>query len=461
MTFLARAEAAASAVTLVVLNSAQLEGRSTSSHVFTTAGGTLGSDVNDDWLLQDYAGRIRPGHAEIRLLDGQFCLIDRSGQTFINQATLPLGRDRRVALRDSDELFLGEYRVRVHLGDRQAGLPGSQPLTALIDIDAEQETLAEQGEMAIHATRSTPFLAPRRNDPLAALGAATPGAGQHDPLMALTYGSEQSTADEALLGALEEQAQVEVMTHRQVWREDTPLSERDKDDITMNRERDAELLDDLERSVGEQLEERWQESLPASANVAGSDPLLRALGAELRFADSEEQLHFISEAGQTLRAAIEGLQALHRAQDDSRYPLRDRRLQPIEDNPLRLGQPYRDTVETLFSARRSPVHLSAPAAVSECLAHQGQHQAAVEEAIGAALQSILDAFAPEALLKRFHAYRGTSGRLTDEDGWAWEMYHHYYQELNSDRQQGFAKLFWEVFEQAYDQSVRRQQREAK
>lgn len=460
MSLLTQPQAAASAVTLVVLNSAQLEGHSTSSHVFTTAGGTLGSGTNDDWLLQDHAARIRPAHAEIRLLDGQFCLVDRSGHTFINQATLPLGRDRRVALRDSDELFLGEYRVRVHLGDRQAGLPGSQPLAALIDIDAEQETLAEQGEVARHATRLTPFLAPRRDDPLAALGAATPGGGERDPLMALAHDNERSSADETLLGTLAEHNQG--MSHEwQTWRASAPQSERDEGDTTMNRDRDDELLGDLERSVGEQLEERWQESLPANASVAGSDPLLRALGAELRFADSEEQLHFISEAGQTLRAAIEGLQALHRAQDDSRYPLRDRRLQPIEDNPLRLGQPYHDTVETLFSARRSPVHLSAPAAVSECLAHQGQHQAAVEEAIGAALQAILDAFAPDALLKRFHAYRGTGNRLADEGGWAWEMYHHYYQELNSGRQQGFAKLFWEVFEQAYDQSVRRQQREAK
>lgn len=466
MSLLARPQTAASAVTLVVLNSVQLEGRSTSSHVFTTRGGTLGSGAEDNWLLQDHAGRIRPAHAEIRLLDGQFCLIDRSGHTFINQATLPLGRDRRVALRDSDELFLGEYRVRVHLGDRQAGLPGSQPLAAL--IDAEQEVLAEQSVMAVHATPAThgaqltPFLAPRRDDPLEALGEATPSTGQRDPLMALTHDAAQNGVDETLLGALEEQIQADVMTHDlQGRREDTPKSERNEDATTMNRDRDEELLDDLERSVGEQLEERWQESLPASAGVAGSDPLLRALGAEVRFADSEEQLHFISEAGQTLRAAIEGLQALHRAQDDSRYPLRDRRLQPIEDNPLRLGQPYRDTVETLFSARRSPVHLSAPAAVSECLTHQGQHQAAVEEAIGEALQAILDAFAPDALLKRFHAYRGTGSRLADESGWAWEMYRHYYQELNSGRQQGFAKLFWEVFEQAYDQSVRRQQREAK
>lgn len=460
MSYLTRPRVTASAVTLVVLNSERLEGRSTSSHVFPASGGTLGSAGSDDWLLQDHAGLIRPAHAEIRLLDGQFCLIDRSGQTLINHATLPLGRDRRVALRDGDELGIGEYRVRVHLGDRQAGLPGAQPLTAL--IDEEQEALAGQGVVPYRAMpAATP--PPRRDDPLEALGEATPGASQRDPLTALAHEGETARDEGTLLEALEETGWSEAISHQpQGRREAAPTTNRrDEDETQMNREMDEGLLNDLERSVGEQLEERWQDAVPASTGPAGTDPLLRALGAELRFADSEQQLNFVAEAGQTLRAAIEGLQALHRAQDDSRYPLRDRRLQPIEDNPLRLGQPYRETVETMFSARRSPVHLSAPAAVAECLAHQGQHQAAVEEAIGEALQAILDAFAPDALLKRFHAYRGAGNRLEDEDGWAWEMYRHYYQELNSGRQQGFAKLFWEVFEQAYDQSVRRQQREAK
>jgi type VI secretion system protein ImpI len=461
MTYLSRPQVAASAVTLVVLNSERLEGRSTSSHVFPASGGTLGSAASDDWLLQDHAGRIRPAHAEIRRADGQFCLIDRSGHTFINQATLPLGRERRVALRDGDELGIGEYRVRVHLGDRQAGLPGAQPLAAL--VDDEQEVLAEQGVVPYRAAHSAAFPPPRRDDPLEALGEATPGASQRDPLTALAHEHEAAQGDDdALLGVLAEQRHGDTGQHGSLeWRAAAPTNRRYEEDTKMNREMDEGLLDDLERSVGEQLEERWQDSVPAGAGSTGSDPLLRALGAELRFADSEEQLNFLAEAGQTLRAAIEGLQALHRAQDDSRYPLRDRRLQPIEDNPLRLGQPYRETVETMFSARRSPVHLSAPAAVTECLTHQGQHQAAVEEAIGEALQAILDAFAPDALLKRFHAYRGAGNRLDDEGSWAWEMYRHYYQELNSGRQQGFAKLFWEVFEQAYDQSVRRQQREAK
>ena len=40
------------------------------------------------------------------------------------------------------------------------------------------------------------------------------------------------------------------------------------------------------------------------------------------------------------------------------------------------------------------------------------------------------------------------------DDWAWGMYTHYYDELASARQRGFEKLFWEVFEQAYDRALR-------
>ncbi|MFC3284147.1 type VI secretion system-associated FHA domain protein TagH [Litchfieldella rifensis] len=445
-----------SAITLVVTNSERLEGRSTSSHVFHAGGGTLGSAESDDWLLQDHAGRIHPGHARIQRFDGRFCLTDLSGHTFVNHATLPLGRDRRAALRDGDELRLGDYHLRVHLGDRQAGLPGAQPLTML--INEEQETPDAQGSPLARDTPLMNAAPPRQDDPLEALGEATPGASQRDPITALEHPEDDADCvTGTLIDELEDQhvrvAGYDLQDRREAAMRMPEI--RRHEDVNM----DERLLNDLERSVGEQLEDRWQEPASSAAGHVGADPLLRALGAELRFRDSEQQQAFLEEAGRTLRATIAGLQRLHQSQDDSRYPLRDRRLQPIEDNPLRLGQPYQETVATLFSANRSPVHLSAPAAVAECLAHQGQHQAAVEEAIGQALKSILDAFAPEALLRRFHAYRGAGNRIDDEGGWAWEMYRHYYQELNSGRQQGFEKLFWEVFEQAYDQSVRRQQRE--
>ncbi|WP_136248088.1 type VI secretion system-associated FHA domain protein TagH [Halomonas borealis] len=429
------------AITLVVTNSERLEGRSTSSHVFPAEGGTLGSAGGDDWLLQDHAGRVRPGHAEIQRLDGRFCLIDRSGRTFVNRATLPVGRERRVALRDGDELQVGEYRLRVHLGDRQADVAGVQPLATLVDDEHDMLDGAEP-------TPASAVVPRPQHDPLEALGEASPARRHQDPMTAL---ADESTAGEddhhELLDALDGQGATAgapaAPSHRRY--EDPDMDER--------------LLNDLERSVGEQLEDRWQEPAAGEGGHIGASPLLTTLGGELRFRDSAEQHAFLEEAGRTLKAAVDGLLALHQSHDGSRYPLRDRRLQPIEDNPLRLGQPYDQTLTTLFSAQRSPVHLSAPSAVAECLEHQQQHQAAIEEAIGSGLRSILDAFSPDALLKRFHAYRGAGRQGEDENGWAWEMYRHYYQELNSGRQQGFEKLFWEVFEQAYDQSLRRQQRE--
>ncbi|TVP46407.1 MAG: type VI secretion system-associated FHA domain protein TagH [Halomonas sp.] len=454
------------AITLVVTNSEQLEGRSTSSFVFNNGGGTLGSSPHDDWLLQDHGGRIRPSHAEITKIDGKFCLVDLSGHTFINRTTLPIGRNRKVALRDGDELLIGEYRLKAHLGDRHSWQPGVHSLATLIDEDHDEVTT--HGDAWPMERGNTFRYDAEKGDPMEALGGALPGSIQHDPMVALDREDDSDNAMEPLESMTLSNRNHAFQEHRGQWqqkeRHDEVLSLPDirtPNGTTTQRSSgmDERQINDLERSVGEQLEDRWQKPTTQSLGHVGADPLLRGLGLDLPFRDSEEQQAFLEEAGQTLRSTIDGLRLLQLAQNDSKYPLRDRRLQPIEDNPLRLGQSYEETAETMFSAQRSPVHLSAPEAVAECLRHQGQHQAAVEEAIGHALGAILDAFSPEALLKRFHAYRGAGNRIEDEGGWAWEMYHYYYRELNSGRQQGFQKLFWEVFEQAYDQSVRRQQRE--
>ncbi|HAS76971.1 MAG TPA: type VI secretion system-associated FHA domain protein TagH, partial [Marinobacter adhaerens] len=100
-----------------------------------------------------------------------------------------------------------------------------------------------------------------------------------------------------------------------------------------------------------------------------------------------------------------------------------------------------------------------PAAVRESLQSLNHHQQATREAISEALEAILHAFSPEALLRRFHGYRRGLRQNEDEGRWAWDMYQHYYRELKSSRQQGFERLFQEVFEQAYDQNLRQLQRE--
>ncbi|MCM2973204.1 type VI secretion system-associated FHA domain protein TagH [Larsenimonas suaedae] len=464
-------------LTLVVINSQLLEGGSTSSHVFGPEGGTLGSSPSDDWLLQDRERTIRPSHAQIKRVDGQFCLVDLSGHTFINNATSQIGRHRSVVLRDGDELSVGRYTLRVHHGNWSAEPPGSAPLSDLVDEETTQ--LTRDGDPIKATSRRA------QDDPLDALGDVNPAASAEDPMLALNHRGGAETASSSESNGWLDDADDE-------WLRDAPSAMEDNQNRseaamglpriesgrastsststystqqpTYNRAEgaamDDKLLHELEQTVGEQLHDHWSDQDAGRSRHIGADPLLRGLGAPLSFKDTEEQQRFLHEAGATLRSLVEGMLELNASQGDGRYSLRDRRLQPIEDNPLRLGQGYEQTIHTLFSAERSPVHLSAPAAVRESLDQQRRHQQAVEDAIGQALGAILDAFSPDALLKRFHAYRRSDMTPAEESAWAWDMYQHYYRELTSNRQQGFEKLFWEVFEQGYDRSVRELQKDA-
>lgn len=422
----------------------------------------IGSDELSHWCLRDKSRKVYSQHAEVITQDGQLCLLDLSGQTFINHATSPLGHGQIVKLSDGDKLAIGDFQIKVISGELDIGQPSTDALFHLMSLEKENTNLLSDDE--ISSSSGVAYPAAISEEPMNLLSGSRHGQFSQNPLAALE-GRERasllletedalSTSESPLLNRRSQQASGQLESDRAVIAPSHPINEQ------RSRDMDQHQFDDLERSIGEQLEERWERPDVRAVEHIAATPLVRGLNLDLAFQDSEEQQMFLEEAGRTLRAAIDGLRLLHQTQTDkSRYPLRDRRLQPIEDNPLRLGLSFEETAETMFSPQRSPVHLTAPEAVAEALKHQRQHQEAIEEAIEQALDAILAAFAPQALLKRFHAYRGGASHAQDDGNWAWDMYQHYYRELNSGRQQGFKKLFWEIFEQDYDQSVRRRQRE--
>lgn len=181
--------------------------------------------------------------------------------------------------------------------------------------------------------------------------------------------------------------------------------------------------------------------------------LSQGLGQALPAGNEPQQQEMLREMGRMMHATLAGLLKLHAEQK----VLADKQLRPIEDNPLRLGLDYAETLALLFSSEKSPVHLSAPAAVSEVLADIRIHHIASQQAISVALQSLLQAFSPGALLERFRHYRRTEEEMTGEE--AWYMYQQYFQELTSPRQQGFQRLFRQVYHQVCDRLVREQHRE--
>lgn len=101
-------------ITLVVANPGQLMHGCKACHCFDRNGGTLGS-LGSDWRLVDRGQRISPVHCEVRWKEGSFCIIDRSGETYMNDSDLSLTPGVHVRLQPDDRLQVGDYLITVHL----------------------------------------------------------------------------------------------------------------------------------------------------------------------------------------------------------------------------------------------------------------------------------------------------------------------------------------------------------
>ncbi|SAK75992.1 hypothetical protein AWB80_04410 [Caballeronia pedi] len=439
-------------IALAVTNPQALQKGSTPRHVFDSVGGTIGSQ-SANWILVDRRDGIDPIHAEIFSKDGGFGLIDRSGRTRLNSSDNPIGKNVAALLSDGDLLHIGSYEIAVHLHEQGDLLPDPSRHLAQYGVDEllggnasmddfGASTLVDgetrPGNQYATPEAQGPTDEPRADlDPLAALDAAayrSPGAASQ-------------SLDSAHYGLSPARAQFNYADTRFEAVSGAPRSLPGNTRMPSQRADSPQVQD-------------W---ITAQSSAHGTPqqtvtPLLQGLGVPLGALDEHAAYRLLLEAGQALQAAIRGLGALYDSEPSQagRPALMGRTLQPIEDNPLRLGMEYADTVRALFSAERSVVHLSPMAAIDESLTQTRLHNKALVEAINASLQALLRAFSPELLLQRFHRYRPDQTQQPDGEAndWAWQMYTHYYNELASPRQKGFEKLFWEVFEQAYDQALR-------
>lgn len=437
---------------LTVTNPGSTRSGACIEHNFGPQGGSIGTAESDTWQLSAHRTGAVPGHAEIRLLDGGYCLIDRSGRTYINSATQPVGRGRRARLNQGDTVSIGRYRLRAELSAGElTDAPADQELEHREAEEDRRLVNAAEGELARGAGHDSDL---HIAEPLEGLVQSATKISSADPMLHWQDGPFRADQEES-----------ELMPSERAWfatETDVTDEYRENRDVAMGlpvRKEERDRMSHIDTGALDQRpgENKTQHNDQSRKHISAT-PLMQGMETGLNFADSDGMQLFLEEAGQTLKATIEGLLALHQGEDSRHQALRTR-LQPIEDNPLRLGGNYEETVQTLFASQRSPVHLSAPAAVQESLQSLNHHQRATREAISEALEAILHAFSPEALLRRFHGYRRGLQQSEDEGRWAWDMYQHYYRELKSSRQQGFERLFQEVFDQAYDQHLRQLQRE--
>lgn len=421
---------------------------------------------------------------------------------------MPIGKNKVVKLNKKDVLNIGIYQIRVHFDDKYTD-------AKILDLDGEDTLDIDIHSHKLLFTNETKNEIKNNDDPLKALDSVErelsskfSGADSKqtkekieqdnvDYLLAKDHGKQGASImmqadcerDESAAIYLKTESKEKskssaietplncntkgifrsklLSSYRQLMGSEslhTTNSNMAQKDSAMN----DKVLDLLEDDIDDidEIDDNFNlyegdSALDNGVNHLVAAPLLRGLGVQTGDLNNLGEMQILSEEiGASLQAAIKGLLELHSQVENSRYGVMNKNLQPIEDNPLRLGLSYEQTVQTMFDVKRSLVHLSAPSSIAESLQTVKHHNESVQMATSDALNQILHAFSPEVLTRRFNRYKRTGERINEsEDAWAWKMYQSYYSELTSNRQNGFEKLFWEIFDQAYDKTLREKQQE--
>ena len=426
-------QSSALSLTLQVMNGNELESGRAAKCLFSNGGGDIGHTQACFWPIQDRAGSVAGRACQVILHDGTFCLRNLTPGLMINQASVAVGTGL-VRLCQGDEIGLGTLALKVFIHEGKLVSYGEQ-MAAPETIVTNRDRLAD----ALLTTDGQPTYPgmPHRHQ----LADTVANGFSTDPLQVL-QAENLTTAGDLLSGMTRVRASAQLSDPANNSGIDIPFMDlppmyadaRDNSDSNENSVSPAEM---------------------AQRHLAVS-PLLRGLGSTLTVRNSQDADDFLEEAGRSLQAAIKGLLELQQRQSS----LSDKHLRPLEDNPLRLNLDYATAVDVMFAEGKSPVHLAAPAAIAESLRNVRHHDEANRAAINEALHVMLDAFSPQSLMRRFVQYRRShEQRQQLDDAGSWQMYSHYYEELASDRQQGFSMLFNEVYAQVYDRVLREKQRE--
>ncbi|THD47848.1 type VI secretion system-associated FHA domain protein TagH [Enterobacteriaceae bacterium ML5] len=428
-------------LSLQILNGNELESGRAAKCLFTQEGGDIGHAETCFWSVQDRQLSIEEKTCSVSWHDGTFCLQNLSRNLLINQAPVSLNAGL-IRLRQGDEILIGSLRIKAqfHLGEAVGyDLQNATPETIVMNGDRLTETLLTtegqpdyQGHQTYRETAPT-LVNHFSQDPLAAL--------QRESLTTL----------HAEFSAFDEPAHLQYSHRVSLTPPDSDIAPSSGIDNNF-----MDLPDIHARRDDADADPFAAQGQDLTYQHVAMTPLMRGLGHAIPLHNSQDADDFLEEIGRTLQAALKGLLNLQFQQNS----LSDKHLRPLEDNPLRLNLDYETALGVLFADQKSPVHLSAPAAVAESLRNMKLHHQANQTAIVEALGMMLDAFSPAQLMTRFSQYRRSHEQRQEmNDAWAWQMYCNYYEELASRRQLGFGKLFNEVYAQVYDRVLRQTDRE--
>ncbi|MCW9013749.1 MAG: type VI secretion system-associated FHA domain protein TagH [Gammaproteobacteria bacterium] len=459
--------------------------------------GTIGRSSENTWVLVDPERLASGKHAQISSSNGDYFLTDLSTNgVFINDATEALGKGNQIKLSHGDSIRIGPYDISVTIqadASLPLGNPDSSPFehagnpngsSTLPDDPVSTDDLGHLNETSSFHVGGEKLL-----DPLAVLNGSA-----HSTTPKKT--SDPGSIDDLGLGELNPSSPF-----------DTPTPGDDQHILSSTGGDNASPLQQQfepppvsppapqsppENGASPIIPNNWQYGAPSqtpppaevetpdkasarpapsarsttpasvltSSNTRAMENLLKGMGLEHLSLTPEEEAALALQAGQLVRASVEGLVAVLRARASikSEFRMSLTTIQARENNPIKFSPTGMDALNHMFSTGSSS-YMPAIQAVDEGFNDLEAHMIAVMAGMQTALHTVLKRFDPIILEQDFEQReKGKSFSLEDfslggKKAKYWEAFNTHYKAIIASVEDDFHTLFGDEFSRAYEQQV--------
>jgi type VI secretion system FHA domain protein len=413
------------------------------SRVFGVNGGTVGRAPDNDWVLPDSKRIVSGHHFEVSYRSGAYWLKDISTNgVYVNDSDEPASNQGEIEMRDGDRLRVGDYDIVVSIDSRIDFLPAA----------SEEQSAAKHMSNDIgHSLDLDELLTPRDPEDSGSISVRNAFGMKisrefRDASAAALEEARQDPPEPPTRTAtgLPAGAHVSTVTGADWNMRTRPITKEELADVLSRRQN---RTDQRERSVPfHQQATTWTDlrsAVQAFCRGAGIDPT--ALTPE-----AQSMLPLV--AGQMLREAVVGLSDLTqaRAKATGTTPAAAANGQAGGSNPLRTSTSVDQAIQRLFESH-GRLYGGPVDALRDVMQEIKEHEVAVNAAIKAGIQSILEQLSPTNVADQFEQGRSrTLAPGQDPRPKYWEHYAEFYRMITQQvAGNGWPHPFTEEFNREY------------
>jgi len=454
---------------------------------FGNAGGSIGRNQGNDWVLPDPEKFISGKHCVVSCRNGNYYLSDVSTNgTFVNGSTQPIGNGMEQPLREGDRVQIGEYELVVSI-DRaeQSVVTGPTGFNLGGGGGFSTGPSAPRHPTAPNGLGGYPQHEPGRPVSPDSLGGlfgdddaswARPPPNDprvfpdHAPTLEQHYSPppivERAPPPQAAASGIPDNWDMTEFGQSSTppappMAQPPPMTPPPMRGPVYGHGQSPHGLGQAPQLAGHTAQfqqPQFPPAMPLPEDQAGAVvAMLVAAGldpAAARMAAATPGVHAV--VGKLLGIVVQGMIEVlkARAEIKSQFRVTGTLFGPAENNPLKFSANGAQALRTLFTANNQ-AFLDPVGAFAEGFNDIKVHQIAMMAGMRAAFDSMLQRFNPDELAERFEKRLKRAVLNMPGKGRYWELYKDLYEEWTEDADLNFQRLFGETFAQAYEEQMRR------